>query len=59
MVQKQKEAETIIEAAEQKGQEKLDETEQKLTELNGQIADTKNAAKELIGRLGELMKLGI
>ncbi len=57
--QKQEEAEAIVKAAEEKGQEKLIEAEEQLAELNGQILETKNAAKELIGRLGELMKLGI
>lgn len=59
MSRKEDEAEKIIAAAEQKGKEKLVEAEEQLAELNGQISDTKDAAKELIGRLGELMKLGI
>ncbi|MCO7181555.1 hypothetical protein NH621_10305 [Lactococcus formosensis] len=59
ITQKQEEAEAIVKAAEEKGQEKLIEAEEQLAELNNQILETRNAAKELIGRLGELMKLGI
>ena len=51
--------EKIISAADQKGREKLIEAEARLQELQFKISETKDAAKQLIGRLGDLMKLGI